>query len=116
MKMLITSLLAGTMLMACSPASEPAPETPAPDVAASTPTPDPAAQPPVDVTNPGEDACGAAQYAAFVGKPVTEAGVPPEGPSVRYIRPDSQVTMDFRPDRLNVHVDGAGIITEFRCT
>jgi len=116
MKILAASLLAGVTLMACTPASEPAPETPAaPDATASAPV-DPAAAPPVDVTNPPPDACGAAQYASLVGKPITEPGVPPEGPGVRYIRPNSQVTMDFRPDRLNIHIDANEIITEFRCT
>lgn len=116
MKILAASLLAGITLMACSPASEPAPETPAaPDTTASAPeTTEPA--PPVDLTNPPPDACGATQYAALVGKPITEPGVPPEGPNVRYIRPNTQVTMDFRPDRLNIHIDAAEIITEFRCT
>lgn len=115
MKLLIASLLAGTMLMACSPASEPAPEIPAPDATASAPeTPEP--QPPVDPAAPGADACGAAQYAALVGKPISEPGVPPEGPGVRYIRPDTRVTMDFRADRLNVHMDANDIITEFRCS
>ena len=69
-----------------------------------------------DPTAPVADACGAAQYAALVGKPVTEPGVPPEGPTVRHIRPDTQVTMDFRPDRLNIDIDAAGVITGFRCT
>ena len=71
---------------------------------------------PPDPTAPGADACGAGQYAAFVGKAITEPGVPPEGPNVRYIRPGTQVTMDFRADRLNVDIDAADVITGFRCT
>lgn len=115
MKIIAASLFAGIMLMACTPATEPAPETPAaPDATASAPV-EPAA-PPVDVTNPPEDACGAAQYASFVGKPITEPGLPPEGPMVRYIRPNTQVTMDFSPQRLNIDIDAAEIVTGFRCT
>lgn len=113
MKNLIIAFVAGAALMACTPSTEPAP---APDAVASTPAaPEP--QPPVvDPTNPPPDACGAAQYAALVGKPITEPGVPAEGPNVRYIRPNSQVTMDFRADRLNIDIDANETITGFRCT
>ncbi|MET3710023.1 hypothetical protein ABIC65_000703 [Sphingomonas trueperi] len=34
---------------------------------------------------------------------------------VRWIEPGSAVTMDFRIDRLNLHVDAAGTITDARC-
>lgn len=34
---------------------------------------------------------------------------------VRWIEPGSAVTMDFRVDRLNLHVDKAGTITDARC-
>jgi hypothetical protein len=34
---------------------------------------------------------------------------------VRWIEPGSAVTMDFRVDRLNLHVDAAGTITDARC-
>lgn len=113
MKNALLAFVAGAALMACSPASEPAPETPAVDPAASV---EPAPPPPVDpAATPTGDECGAAQHAALVGKPATEAGVPPEGPTVRHIRPDSQVTMDFSPSRLNVDIDAAGVITGFRC-
>ncbi len=62
------------------------------------------------------DACGVGQYAALVGKPITEPGVPAEGPNVRYIRPNTQVTMDYRADRLNIDIDASETITGFRCT
>lgn len=113
MKNTILALFAGAALMACSPASEPAPETPVVDPSASI---EPAPPPPVDpATTPTGDECGASTHAALVGKPATETGVPPEGPTVRHIRPDSQVTMDFSPQRLNVDIDAAGVITGFRC-
>ena len=35
---------------------------------------------------------------------------------VRVLQPDSMVTMDYRPDRLNIDVDAKGIITGLRCT
>ncbi|MEY2759132.1 MAG: hypothetical protein RIR33_2910 [Pseudomonadota bacterium] len=116
MKTLLVALLAGTALMACTPASEPAPETPAAEPSAAAPTePQPLPQPP-PADPAGADTCGAAQYAALVGKPIADPGVPPEGPNVRYIRPNTQVTMDYRADRLNVDIDAADVITGFRCT
>lgn len=118
MKNILAALLTGTALMACSPATEPTPETPVVEPTVAAPVnPEPMPQPPAaDPNAPGADACGAVQYAALVGKAITEPGVPPEGPNVRYIRPDTQVTMDFRADRLNVDIDAAGVITGFRCT
>lgn len=112
MKHFIIACLAGASLMACTPASEPAPETPVMP-AASTPEAPPVAETP---TMPPEDACKATSYAALIGKPITEPGVPAEGPDVRYLRPNSQMTMDFRPDRLNIEIDASDIITGFRCT
>lgn len=34
---------------------------------------------------------------------------------LRWIEPGSAVTMDFRVDRLNLHIDKAGTITDARC-
>lgn len=34
---------------------------------------------------------------------------------LRWIEPGAAVTMDFRVDRLNLHVDKAGTITDTRC-
>lgn len=101
--------------MACTPSSEPTPAAPTPGPTAEAPV-TPEAAPPVDPANPPSDACGAAQYTAFVGKPITEPGVPPEGPNVRYLRPGAQVTMDFRADRLNIDIDAKDNIVAFRCT
>lgn len=115
MKHFIIACLAGASLMACTPASEPAPETPvtpassAPE-APATPTPG------VDPAAPQTDACKASSYAALIGKPITEPGVPAEGPDVRYLRPNTQMTMDYRADRLNIEIDASDIITGFRCT
>lgn len=101
--------------MACSPspASEHTAPVPGPEAVAPV---EPAPPPAIDLTNPPEDTCGARQYAPLIGKPITEPGVPAEGPQVRYIRPGTQVTMDFSPTRLNIDIDAAGVITGFRCT
>ncbi|MGN8000004.1 I78 family peptidase inhibitor [Sphingomonas sp. 22176] len=34
---------------------------------------------------------------------------------IRWVEPGSAVTMDFRVERLNLHVDAAGTITDARC-
>lgn len=116
MKHASIALITGTALMACSPSpttTEAMAPTPGPEGAAPM-TPETA--PPVDPATPSADACGALQYEALIGKPLTEPGVPAEGPNVRYIRPDTQVTMDFRADRLNIDIDAGGTIKGFRCT
>jgi hypothetical protein len=111
MKHATIALLAGIALMACTPSSEPALQTPVVEPAAVVPV-----EPAPPVVEAPADTCGLAQYASLIGKPITEPGVPAEGPNVRYIRPNTQVTMDFREDRLNVDIDASETITGFRCT
>lgn len=117
MKHLILTALAGVALMACTPKEEPAaPATDTASVSAAEPAP-PASGPADPATQPaGEDTCNKAVHAGLIGKPATDPAVPPAGPSVRHIRPDTQVTMDFRADRLNIDIDANGIITGLRCT
>ena len=113
MKHAAIAFLAGISLMACSPSpttTEPMAPRPGPEAAAPI-----APEAPPAVT-PAEDACGALTHQALIGKPITEPGVPAEGPGVRYIRPNTQVTMDFRADRLNIDIDANETITGFRCT
>jgi hypothetical protein len=116
MKTALVALFAGAALMACSPSNEPTPAA-----APTTPEPAPAPAPEPTPQAPGSDpavtdTCGMAQYAALVGKPATDPGVPAEGPNVRHIRPGTQVTMDFRADRLNIDINAEGVITGLRCT
>ncbi len=69
--------------MACAPSpttTAPVAPTPGPEAAAPM---TPEAAPPVDPAMPSADACGALQYQALIGKPITEPGVPAEGPNVR---------------------------------
>ncbi|MBB3910657.1 I78 family peptidase inhibitor [Sphingomonas desiccabilis] len=35
--------------------------------------------------------------------------------TMRWIGPDTAVTMDFRPDRLNIDTDAGGKVTRFHC-
>jgi hypothetical protein len=113
-------IIAGLALMACAPKEAPTDAaTPAPVDSSLAGAPDVApppteAAPPVS-TLPPDDACNIAQYTALIGKPATDPAVPPASPDVRHIRPDTQVTMDHRPDRLNIDINADGIITAFRC-
>ena len=116
MKNASLALFAGFALMACAPSTETTPAAPASGPTAEAPALPEPAPPAAAPTDTPADACGAAQYADFVGKPITEPGLPAEGPSVRYIRPGTQVTMDFRADRLNIDIDDKDIIVGFRCT
>ena len=64
--------------------------------------------------------CRAPDPARFVGKVATsavgtEARDAAGAASVRWIRPDSQVTMDYRTDRLNITLDAQNRIVGLRC-
>jgi hypothetical protein len=66
----------------------------------------PVADPPAET--PAEDACGAAAFQHLVGARATAAeGMTAPGP-VRVFRTGQPVTMDHRPDRLNIELDARG--------
>lgn len=65
--------------------------------------------------------CGADQLGSYIGRKATDDVVAAiqawRGQSpVRVLKPGSIMTMDYRPDRLNIEVDAQGTITRFRCT
>ena len=64
--------------------------------------------------DPGTDTCGAAEVAPLIGKPISSYQ-PPPGKSVRIIRPGDAVTMDYRPDRLNISLDETDRIVSVDC-
>ncbi|TFI60176.1 hypothetical protein E2493_00215 [Sphingomonas parva] len=79
------------------------------------------AQAPVPVGEAeGGTACDATQVRHLIGRQQSEA-VATEAMrlsgarALRWLRPGSVVTMDYRTDRLNIHVDGKGRITDLRC-
>jgi hypothetical protein len=101
-------------LGACaSPPPEPAP--PAPAVSAQPPPPaPPTAQTPAPA--PVADACGAQEMQRYLGRPRTELPAPVYPDRVRVACTSCPVTLDYRPDRLNVFFDaGTGIIKEIKC-
>jgi hypothetical protein len=114
MKTAACALFAALALAACNqdagtPATPEAPIVSEPAVEPAPPGANDAAQ------MPAEDACNAAQYANLVGRPADMPGVPAASPDVRHIRPDTQVTMDYRAERLNIDISADGVITGFRC-
>lgn len=83
------------------------------------------AQTPTESTPPPaadlEPSCGADKLVSYVGHNATEATIAAirkasGAQAIRVLKPDTAVTMDYRPDRLNIDVDENGIIKAFGCT
>ncbi len=72
-----------------------------------------ACQPTAAIPDDG-DLCGASAYAGLVGQPLAAVTLPAD-PGARIIGPDTAVTLDFRPDRLNISTDSAGTIVRVSC-
>jgi hypothetical protein len=62
-----------------------------------------------------EDLCGASGFQGLVGQTGEIARMLELDQTVRIIPPDSAVTMDFRPDRINFELDAEGRIAAVRC-
>lgn len=62
----------------------------------------------------GEVTCPADGYQGFVGKNIA-AVIYPSDLKVRVLQPDTVVTMEYVPDRMNIHVDDDGVITKIIC-
>jgi len=63
-------------------------------------------------------ACNADAAQSFVGKPASaaeQARVASGARAMRLIRPGQAVTMDYRPDRLNVELDASDSIVKLSC-
>lgn len=67
-----------------------------------------------DVSIPGNKTCGAERIAPFVGQSVDLVELPTDHP-YRVLPPDSIVTMDYLPERLNIFVTKDNVITELTC-
>lgn len=79
------------------------------------------AQEPQRPPPPPPDACGASKAEPWIGKKATvavraEVEKATGAKSIRWLYPDSVMTMDHRPDRLNVTMDkGTDVIRKVRC-
>jgi hypothetical protein len=61
-----------------------------------------------------QDTCSADDYGSLVGQPLAAVTLPKDL-NARIIGPDTVVTMDHRPERLNIEVDGRGTIERLYC-
>ena len=65
---------------------------------------------------PVEDACGAAGLQGLVGQPARILQTMRFGVETRIIRPGMAVTMDYRPERLNIDIDANEQIIRVYCS
>jgi hypothetical protein len=69
---------------------------------------------------PGSGSCNADRLGNLVGRERTselgaEALRRSGARQLRWIRPGDAVTMDYREDRLNIHLDAQGRVERFQC-
>lgn len=70
-----------------------------------------------DVPPPARDTFhdASCSFEGWVGKKVDEAAIKAEGRPFRILTPDSMMTMDHSPDRINVEHDGNMTVTRVWC-
>ena len=99
-------ILAAVLVGLASCASEPSYDAPPPEA-------------PPRITPPSHtprDQCGSAELQSLVGRPRTEIPVPVNPAMRRVACTTCPVTMDYRPDRLNIFFDAeTGVVKEVRC-
>jgi len=102
------ALAAAVLVASCSSAPPPAP-LPPPET--------PVAPPPVAIAPPQpRDQCGMVEAKAFIGKSRTELPAAVDPTRWRVACTTCPVTMDFRPDRLNILFDAdTGRVNEVKC-
>ena len=64
--------------------------------------------------------CQVATLKAFTGRPgsavlAADALAQSGARTIRWLKPGDLVTMEYREDRLNIRLDGRGIVKEFTC-
>jgi hypothetical protein len=95
-------IAASFVLMGCMEISDP--DTPA----TSAPTPTPQAP-------SSEAACAPEVFQRMVGKPESVLHVLDLPENVRILSPNSAATTDHRPDRINIEINAAGVISRVWC-
>lgn len=71
--------------------------------------------PPGGPSLPPDDACGASGLQDLVGQSTSVLAAMTFPAPMRVIKPGMAVTMDYSPERLNLDVDAAEIITRVYC-
>lgn len=71
--------------------------------------------PGVIVPEPPSGTCAAPDLQSLLGQPETVLHTMKFAGPVRIIQPGMAVTMDYREDRLNIEIDGAGKISRVSC-
>lgn len=99
--MSVTVMLGAALALAACVPPEPGPPPPAP-------------VPPAPIAR-GADGCGAGALQSLLGAPVGSHDFSRSGRVQRIMREGSAMTMDYRPDRLNVTYDSRGRITRIWC-
>jgi hypothetical protein len=84
-----------------------------------TPPAEPAAETPAAPTNAAEataqDTCGAAAHQALIGTPASAIDLAAYPAGTRIITPETMVTQDFVPTRLNITTGTDGNVASLNC-
>lgn len=116
MKRVASALVLGVVLASCSSAPEPAPPPPpttptAPAAVALPPTP-----PTSSSSGEPKDQCGLKEAQGYVGKPRTSLPAPVDPSRWRVACTTCPVTLDYRPDRLNILFNADnGVVQQVKC-
>lgn len=113
-------LPAAALLTLCLAACTPKPDEQEQALAQSEERAEAAAQPAPPTPPAAATACDDSQAQWAVGKKVTEAEVEQArkdsgAGTVRTLKPNQMVTMEFNTNRLNLDLDDAGTVTAIRC-
>lgn len=57
--------------------------------------------------------CGS--HIEWIGQKVNNRALKKTGKTFRILSPDSMMTMDHNPERINVHVDDHGVVEDVKC-
>lgn len=61
-----------------------------------------------------QDSCGAAEYQDLTGASLAAIRLP-RIPNARYIAPETVVTKDYDPERVNIYIDEDRVIARIIC-
>ena len=75
----------------------------------------PAASPQTADEATAQDTCGMAAFAHLIGAPAADIDRAALPPRTRIIAPNSMVTQDFSPQRLNIMTGADGRVSSLRC-